>query len=447
VSRRHSLRIRLTALFVVGAGGTMVAAAIAMSMLLQQVVWRQFDGELSEEAETISQLLDAGAIDDVGRAASAIVSERTPGPGKFIEVADADGRVLASVGHVPPAVVVSELPDPSGARTVRDSRGSAYRVFWYAGRGPYRVVVGARTHPDPRTLHYARVAIVVTASALIFALSFLAWTITGRVTSELGRMADEIETIEAGSLTRRLAPRRTPEVDRLAGVLNRLLERLDTAVTHLRRFSADAAHELRTPLAGLRARIEVTLGGPASERAYREGLLDALEQTERLGTLAEHLLALTAIEAGVDARPLEPVRLDSIAWEVTESLEAVAQEQGRRFECIAPAPVTVVGRALLLKRLLLNLVDNAFRHTPPAAAVRLEIATDSAAAIVSVRDEGPGIPADELPRVFDPFHRGSGNGGGGGLGLALCREIVVQHRGTISVESDHGTTVTVRLPI
>ena len=299
-----------------------------------------------------------------------------------------------------------------------------------------------------RTLRRARIAILSVAAVLLTTLLALAWIITGRATNELGRLAEEIETIEAGSLARRLAPRQTLEIDRLAAVLNRLLERLDAAMTHLQEFTADAAHELRTPIASLRARLEVTLGGARSEQTYRDGLLDALEQTERIGSLAEHLLALSAVEAGVDAEATEPVRLDALAREVCESLEPVAQEQERRFECVTNAPVMVPGEPQLLKRLLLNLVDNAFRHTPRATGVRLTVGTSGDDAVVQVSDEGPGIPHDELPRVFDRFRRGkAAPAGGRGLGLALCREIVARHRGSIVVENRDGTTVTVRLPL
>jgi signal transduction histidine kinase len=448
VTRARSLRSRLTLLFLGVAGGTVLATAIGMGVLVEHVVWVPLDAELGEEAETVCSLLQAGALDDVREAAATMVGEHSPGPSKFMWVLRPDGSVLAHAGRLPRVIRHYDPGPGSGAHTVAVPQLGPYRAYWYKGESACRALVGVSAATYARTLRRARIAILSVAAVLLTTLLALAWIITGRATNELGRLAEEIETIEAGSLARRLAPRQTLEIDRLAAVLNRLLERLDAAMTHLQEFTADAAHELRTPIASLRARLEVTLGGARSEQTYRDGLLDALEQTERIGSLAEHLLALSAVEAGVDAEATEPVRLDALAREVCESLEPVAQEQERRFECVTNAPVMVPGEPQLLKRLLLNLVDNAFRHTPRATGVRLTVGTSGDDAVVQVSDEGPGIPHDELPRVFDRFRRGkAAPAGGRGLGLALCREIVARHRGSIVVENRDGTTVTVRLPL
>jgi signal transduction histidine kinase len=448
VKRARSLRSRLTLLFIGVAGGTVLAAAIGMALLVEHAVWAPLDAELGEEAETVCSLLAAGALDDVRQAAAAMAAEHAPGPGKFMRVSRPDGSVLARAGRLPQAIRDYSPGPGSGGHTIDIPRVGPYRAYWYNDSSMCRALVGAGAARYARTLRRAWIAIVSVAGGLLAALLALAWIITGRATSELGRLAEEIETIEAGSLARRLVPRQTLEIDRLAAVLNRLLERLEAAMTHLKDFTADAAHELRTPVASLRARLEVTLSGERSERAYHDGLLDALEQTERIGSLAEHLLALSAVEAGVDAEDAGPVRLDALAREVCESLEPVAQEQERRFECVAKAPIMVRGEPQLLKRLLLNLIDNAFRHTPRATGVRLTVGTAGDDAIVQVSDEGPGIPHDELPRVFDRFRRGkAAPAGGRGLGLALCREIVARHRGSIVVENREGTTVTVRLPL
>jgi signal transduction histidine kinase len=286
---------------------------------------------------------------------------------------------------------------------------------------------------------------------LLASLAVLAWAITSRATAELARLAAELETVEAGSLDRRLAPRRTVEVDRLAAVLNRLLARLESAVGHLRRFTADAAHELRTPVAALRAHLEVALARARTPEAYQDGLIDALEQTERLGRLAADLLTLSAVEAGTTGGETrdEIVRLDRLAREVAEFLEPVAQEQGRPFLCEAEHAVAVRGAPELLKRLVLNLVDNAFRHTPVAAPVHLCVRGEDGLARIEVRDGGPGIVAADVPGVFERFRRGRSATAGTGLGLALCREIAARHRGQIALDSapGSGTTVTVTLAL
>jgi signal transduction histidine kinase len=140
--------------------------------------------------------------------------------------------------------------------------------------------------------------------------------------------------------------------------------------------------------------------------------------------------------------------MDELLREVGEAFEPMAQEQGRPFTWRSDGPVVVRGAAQLLKRLLLNLVDNAFRHTPPTAAVCLALEADEAAARVQIRDEGPGIAAEDIPIVFQRFRRGTTARGGSGLGLAICREIATAHAGDIALESrvGTGTTVTVTLP-
>jgi two-component system sensor histidine kinase TctE len=351
---------------------------------------------------------------------------------------------------MPPALAGWHPPGSAGSWFATFGAGrQAYRSVSYVLADGAAVQIAVPAARFLRTIWRARVVIAVVSAALLVALAILAWGITTRATGELARVADELETMEAGSLGRRLAPRRTTEVDRLARVIDRLHTRLEAVMGHLRRFTADAAHELRTPIAALRAHLEVALARADSPAALRDGLLDALEQTERLERLAEDLLTLSAVEANAEGLPETRVALSELAREVAESLEPVAQEQGRPFRCRAERAVLVRGSPQLLKRVLVNLIDNAFRHTPPGAPVSLSVAELDGAARIEVADRGPGIPSAELPAVFERFRRGRDANGGTGLGLALCREIVTRHHGEITVHSGNGagTTVTVTLPL
>jgi signal transduction histidine kinase len=348
---------------------------------------------------------------------------------KFLESGDAPPRATDDDGIIAHAA--------SGTRTA---------VVQIDGGG--RILVGVRVAPSLHTVHHARRMIGTIATALVLTLAALAWAITTRATRELERVAGELETLEVATLDRRLEMRRTTEVDRLVVVLNRMLARLESAMGHLQRFAADAAHELRTPIAALRARLEVSLAPGRPPAAYRDDLLDALEQTERVEVLAENLLALSRVEA--DSRDQDrPVDLARLAREVGDSMEPIAQEQHRRFVVHAASTVPVLGAPELLKRLMVNLLDNAFRHTPTDAPIELAVVADDGRAWIRTRDEGPGIPTAQQAHVFERFYRGSDSGGGSGLGLALCREIVARHRGDIQLASAPGigTTVTVTLPL
>lgn len=460
MTRLRSLRARLVLLFVVLAGAAVTLAGAGMIVLLDRAVWGTLDAALEEEAHTILVLAAKSDSDEreVGPGAeelqelvSRIGAERDLGEGKFIYVFGPDGAVRERSGLLPEAVSAAaprrRLGEPQ-ATLAGDAQ--PYRAIWHETADGGWVAIGVRADRQLRVLRRGRWAVMAGASLLVATLAVLGWALASRATGELDRMANELESIEADSLHRRVERHETSEVDRLAEVLNRLLTRLDAAVHQLRRFTADAAHELRTPIAALRAHLEVALSRPASAGGDRDGLLDGLEQAERLGRLAEDLLTLSSIESGALAGKMgaERVRLDQLAQEVAEFLEPVAQEQGRRFELSIKGPVVARGSAGLLKRLMINLLDNAFQHTPPSAPVAFEVYQTGGKASIRVRDGGPGAEGAEVERWFQRFFRGSTTATGAGLGLSLCREIVERHRGRILIESSPrgGTIAVVELP-
>jgi signal transduction histidine kinase len=445
--RQRSLRFELTVAFAGLAGVAVLGAALAANALVTRTVWSSLDARLAEEAETLATLRTLEPR-DLEHAVAAIGGETDLGPGKYILVIAPDGRIVSSLGPVP-----KFLRPPNGMPQV-DREGviahapSGTRTAIVEPEGGGRVLIGVRVASSLGAVRHARRRIAGIASALVVTLAALAWAITTRATRELDRVAAELETLEIATLDRRLEMRRTTEVDRLVAVLNRMLARLESATSHLQRFAADAAHELRTPIAALRARLEVSLAPGRPPSSYRDDLLDALEQTERVELLAENLLALSRVEA--DSRDQDrPVDLARLAREVGDSMEPIAQEQHRRFVVHAASTVPVLGAPELLKRLMVNLLDNAFRHTPADAPIELAVVADDGRAWIRARDEGPGIPTAQQAHLFERFYRGSDSGGGSGLGLALCREIVARHRGDIQLASAPGigTTVTVTLPL
>jgi len=233
-------------------------------------------------------------------------------------------------------------------------------------------------------------------------------------------------------------------------VLNRMLGRLEGAVMHLKRFTADAAHELRTPVAALRAYLEASIARATTLEEHRAGLVDALEQTERLQRLGEDLLTLSAVESDTSnlAHETELVRFDSLVREVAESLAPIAEEQHRPFSCSAPVSVTLRGVPSLLKRIVLNLVDNAFRHTPEGTPVEIALTTRDGVAALEVTDRGPGMATAELGRAFERFRKSAATGGSG-LGLALAQEVALRHGGRVTLHPNPagGVIATVLLPL
>jgi signal transduction histidine kinase len=250
--------------------------------------------------------------------------------------------------------------------------------------------------------------------------------------------------------SRRLpVPESRDEVYDLATTLNDMLARLEAADARQRALVSDAAHELRSPLASMRLQLEVALGHP-DRQDWRETAEGVLEDTLRLSRLAEDLLALARLdESGGTARRRDPVDLD----------ELIRQTAGRYAEARvavtahSPGPVTVYGDAIDLGRVLTNLVDNAVRHATSKVELALSTTgTPAPAAVVTVTDDGPGIPEADRERVFDRFTRldaaRSRDDGGAGLGLAIVRETIRAHDGDVCLEdAAPGLRAVVRLPL
>ena len=252
-------------------------------------------------------------------------------------------------------------------------------------------------------------------------------------------------------LSRRIA-RRGPndEVGRLAVTINEMLDRIEGMFDRQRRFLADVSHELRTPLTTIRGEVEL---------AQRSGSLDAeaLEalcaESQRMSRLIDDLLMLARADSGADlAGPREPVALTTLLLDVQQ--QGVRLARGSHAIQLGQADdVFVQGDRDRLKQLLLNLVANALRHTPAGTTVTLGLHREAGSAVIVVADDGPGIPAEDLPNLFDRFYRvdkaRSRAQGGSGLGLAIVRSIAESHGGGVSVTSapGGGTTFTVRLPL
>lgn len=445
---RRSLRVRLTGAFLLLALAAVAVAATATVLFVEQTTLGTMDAILQEEAETLASLVDVTS-DRVEAVVHEVAGEADTGKGKFVHIARPDGSVLAASRELPRAVADRRphgLASPTVATAAEDR--TMFRVAWAPTRDGGLVTVGVHASQQIRLVQRARWAIAIVAGLLLTVLGVGAWTITGRATQELDRLASEVATVEAGSLARRLSAGSTDEVDRLVSALNRVLERLERSVAQLRRFTADAAHELRTPLAAMRARLEIALAedGPT---VPRDSVVDALEQAERLGHLAEDLLTLARVEGGaITSKALEgSVDVSGLVNEVGAAMAPIAEEQARLFAWTADPGLHVHGSEPLLKRVLLNLVDNAFRHTPASARVRIDAHRDGGQAVLEVRDDGPGVDPNVRAHLFERFRHGAG--GGSGLGLALVREIVERHRGTVLVSdaAPSGTRVRVLLPL
>jgi signal transduction histidine kinase len=280
-----------------------------------------------------------------------------------------------------------------------------------------------------------------------------AWLVAGRALRPVAALTATAEAIARSRSFRRRVPAEggRDELGRLAATFNEMLGSLDGAYQAEQRFVADASHELRAPLTAIQANLELLERRPdLPPEARREAVAEAGREARRLAALVADLLALARADAGVALRR-EPVELDRVLLDA--AAEARHLGRGPRLEVGALEPVAVQGDRDRLRQLLLILLDNALKYTPPAGQVTVGLRRDGTAAELFVRDTGVGIAPEHLARVFERFYRADAararDPGGSGLGLPIARWIARQHGGDVSLASEpgRGTTATVRLPL
>jgi two-component system, OmpR family, sensor kinase len=278
------------------------------------------------------------------------------------------------------------------------------------------------------------------------------WVLARRALRPVDRMVEAARRISAERLAERVEETGAgDELDRLAQTFNRMLSRLDAAFQQVRRFSADASHELQTPLTALRGELEVALRSSRTPEEYQETLKSALEEIERIARLVEGLLILARAESGALRMDRRPVDLAELVEEVYWRLKVLADERSVDLRMTGLEPVTVTGDRDRLRRLLVNLVDNAVKYTGPGGQVGLSVAREGERVRVEVSDTGRGIPLEEQEQIFQPFFRSEAvlSEQGSGLGLSIARSIALAHGGELSVESEpgKGSTFRVGLPV
>lgn len=372
-------------------------------------------------------------------------------------VRDADGVVIFGkrLSSFAPEHLAGELPEGTESGWVRDGRHFISRAREFQVPQAETPTLHALVALDiSHHVHFldevrARLWFGVSVAAAFAAL--LGWLAARQGLAPLTRVTAAARRLSAEQLGQRISPRDAPaEVRELAEAFNGMLDRLEASFRRLSNFSADIAHELRTPVSNLMTETQVALTRARSAEDYRETLHSNLEEFDRLARMISDMLFLAKADNGLLPRPGEAVALEAEARALLEFYEALADEQGVQLRLTGEA--TVIGDRLMLRRALSNLLSNALRHTTSGNAVEIAISGQKGEAILAVRNPGATIPADRLPLLFDRFHRvdlsRSGRGEGAGLGLAITRSIVEAHGGYIQVESADGfTTFSLHLPL
>lgn len=301
------------------------------------------------------------------------------------------------------------------------------------------------------------VSMILVAPLILVASTMLGYWLAGRSLRPVDTMVEELEAVQDGrSLHRRLAvPTGEDELTRLAQTLNAMLSRVEQSFNALRRFTADASHELKTPLMVLRAGVERSLTDPKTPQELVGSLDETLRQINQMSELVTNLLTLARADEGRAGLVLVDGDLGSLVREGLETAELLGSDQGVTIVSEVPDEAVMVPLdPPRIRQLLMNLVTNAVKYTPASGQVSIRLVSDPAAAVLTVADTGIGIAPGDLEHVFERFWRAdparsrTGERPGTGLGLAICRWIAEAHGGTIEVQSrpGRGTIFTVRLP-
>ncbi len=300
-------------------------------------------------------------------------------------------------------------------------------------------------------------SMVLVVPLILVASGVLGWFLAGRAMRPVERLMDEVQEVTDGrSLHRRvLVPTSGDELARLAVTLNEMFARLEQSFSQLRRFTADASHELKTPLTVLRAGVERSLIHPGTPPEVLEALDTNLEQLNKLNELMDSLLTLARADEGRAPLALEEADLRALVVDVGETAEMLAEQHDLRMRVAVPEhPVQVLVDSHRMHQLLLNLVTNAVKYTPAGGWVEVLLEEEGEKVRLVVRDSGIGIASVDLPHIFDRFWRAdparsrTGDRPGVGLGLAITKWIAEAHGGTISVQSrpGRGSSFVVTLP-
>lgn len=425
--------------------------------ILSRHAYNDLDRRLGEDIEAMVHRVERAPDGSLRFRANAPLTEpeEEEGGGHWVEVwSEAGERLLASGPfdrfHLGSAPVQGRVDEDA-------------RTIWIEGR-PLRTVTRAARFEDGSALIRAAISEVSVRNQLSDLLTGLlglmpivlilaglgGYLAARRNLLPLETMAHRAHEITAESLHERL-PVASPddEIGRLAVTFNETFARLEKSFDQLSRFTADASHELRTPLTALRSIGEVSLASPRSAAQYRDVIGSMLEEVERLTRLVESLLNLSRADAGHIVLHPERFDLAELAREVVAHLAVLAEDRDQTLTVEARGPVEVTADRVVIRQALVNLIDNAIKHSSNNTAVRIRAFTDSRGAVIEVEDQGPGIPAEYRERVFDRFFRIDDRTReqarrGAGLGLALARWCVEASGGRIELESAEGRGSTFR---
>jgi heavy metal sensor kinase len=465
----RSLRFRLAA----RAAGGMTTALVAISLIALAGAREFLDSEIEASLLNVASI-QASALTDVPDGSMRFHEwDLTPEEAaqvrelnRYAQVWSASGESLLRTQYI-----TTDLPLDSGAlretaagRLVtadQQFQGMPIRSLYYPlermGQAHARHVLQIAAPLGARDRMLRRLAWMLATITLAVGTATFAggWWLGGRMVRPVDEIIDQAETMQAGTLGRRITAHvDIREYERLVDVLNRLLARLEDAFAVQRRFTADASHELRSPLTVLKGEIELALRRERDATEYRRVLSSNLQEVDRLARIAEELLTLARSDSGVLEPRYQATDAAARTQAIVDRLRPDADDKNIALHMRADRAVRAVLDPALFDQLVWNLVENAVKFTPADGRVDVAVTSDAHEVVLEVRDNGPGIPADAVERIFERFYRVDAartntlGASGTGLGLAIVRAIAEIHGGTARAANvpEGGALLRVSLP-
>jgi signal transduction histidine kinase len=447
--RLGTVRFRTTVAATLVVAVTLAAAAAVLVLVLRESLERNLRSSALLRARDVASLVEDGRPPDP------LPEPDDEEEGALVQVVNRFGVVVADTREAREeeqdlAVVPLDPGEESGSRKVSGSEIEEDDDFIFVAvrveDDEHIVYVGASLEEVDETVAAARDVLVAAVPVVTAVVAVTTWVVVGRALRPVESLRSEVAEITASDLHRRVAvPSGDDEITRLARTMNGMLDRLDASNERQRRFVADAAHELQSPLASARTTLEVGMVG-GEQTDWQTTAAEVLDEHERMGRLLRDLLFLARSDEGPVEGRLVEVDLDDV---VLDEVERLRPRAAATLDTSGLSAGRVRGDADALGRAVRNLLENADRHA--AGSVRVELGRVDGQVQLVVADDGPGIPPADRERVFDRFTRldagRSRTAGGTGLGLAITKQIVEAHGGSVGVlDADRGARVAVRLP-
>ena len=450
---RTRMAVVSTALTAVALGGAFAGVSTVFNRSQERDLDKALKALAHEEARD-SPGMQLAFSDRPGPAANAVSLP------KFGVIYDGEGSPMVSTETFessPPSLV--SIAHPDGECFDFSFRQSALRGVFVGipGHPSKRMLVATSRDDIDDDAGFLREATGIAFAVAVLWAAFVASFVGGRLTREHDAIVEVARKVAAGDLAARIEERpRDRELAQLVNDVNGMIERMGILVASQQQFIANAAHELRSPLSAVYGELKQALRKNRTEGEYRVAIQESLDSTQRLVALAEDLLALARLGGGREG-PMEIVTTDALVAEAARAVEKAAVRRDVKV-VVDVADGTTRGRPRDLERMIRNLLENAVRHSPSGGRVQVSAKVREDIIEIVVADEGPGVPAEDCERIFEPFFRGARSraesAGGAGLGLGITREIARAHGGDVALEAlvgeegadAHGARFVVRLP-